>query len=469
MVPSNRCLQLSIVAALFGAACAGPDSGEAQQAVQGSLSLWNNSVVPDVPVDPDISPVELGVKIRVDVPGQIVAVRFYRGVAIDSGYEVSLWSATGARLASGRVIEGQAPTPGWQQVWVQPINVVPGETYVASYFASAGGYASEENRFVGEVRTSSLVAPSSSAVGGNGVYRYASTSGFPTSTYRDSNYFVDVVFIPTPVDDGPPSVPTDVTATGVNHTEVELKFRPSIDGSGETRGNVESHLIYRNGALLAEIPGTFDFYRDTTLDPLTPYTYQVAGRDDEGNSSALSQQATATTPATRNLAECPCNLWQPGDPRFETADRTAAELGVRFSASVDGELTGIRYYKGSGDNGPNVGHLWNEAGQLIATTVASVPQPGDFGWKVLPFVTPVPIVRNQLYVASYFAPAGGYAITPSYFSGSFSNSATQNYPLSTDSTRSSVRRMGSTGFPASGSETTNFWVDVVFKPATTAR
>jgi hypothetical protein len=256
-----------------------------------------------------------------------------------------------------------------------------------------------------------------------------------------------------------------LTATAVNHTEVELNFTPSIDGRGETRGNARSHLVYRNGVLLAEMPGTFDFYRDTTLDPATTYTYQVAGRDDEGNDSALSQSASATTPATRNLAECPCNLWQPGDPRFETGDRTAAELGVRFSASVDGELTGIRYYKGSGDNGPNVGHLWDETGQLLATTIASASQPADFGWTVLPFAAPVPLVRNRLYVASYFAPAGGYAITPSYFSGSFSNSATQNYPLYTDSTRSSVRRVGSTGFPAPGSEITNFWVDVVFTPA----
>ncbi len=40
---------------------------------------------------------------------------------------------------------------------------------------------------------SPLHAPSSSAAGGNGLYAYGS-SRFPTSTYQQANYWVDVVF-----------------------------------------------------------------------------------------------------------------------------------------------------------------------------------------------------------------------------------------------------------------------------------
>ncbi|TFD80602.1 DUF4082 domain-containing protein, partial [Cryobacterium psychrophilum] len=34
--------------------------------------------------------------------------------------------------------------------------------------------------------------------GGNGVYRYGTTTGYPTSTYNNSNYWVDVVFMTGP-------------------------------------------------------------------------------------------------------------------------------------------------------------------------------------------------------------------------------------------------------------------------------
>ncbi|MDQ3932901.1 MAG: DUF4082 domain-containing protein, partial [Actinomycetota bacterium] len=40
-------------------------------------------------------------------------------------------------------------------------------------------------------------APASNTSGGNGVYRYG-TSGFPTSSYNASNYWVDVTFTPGP-------------------------------------------------------------------------------------------------------------------------------------------------------------------------------------------------------------------------------------------------------------------------------
>jgi hypothetical protein len=37
--------------------------------------------------------------------------------------------------------------------------------------------------------------------------------------------------------------------------------------SGETHGHARSHRVYRSGFLVAEIPGTLNFYRDMALDP----------------------------------------------------------------------------------------------------------------------------------------------------------------------------------------------------------
>ena len=41
---------------------------------------------------------------------------------------------------------------------------------------------------------------------------------------------------------------------------------------------------------------------------------------------------------------------------------------MRFRSDVAGFITGLRFYKGSGNNmGTHVGHLWDSAGNPLAT------------------------------------------------------------------------------------------------------
>ena len=57
-----------------------------------------------------------------------------------------------------------------------------------------GRYSVDEGYFTGAARTNGpLTAPASTATSGNGVYTYAAGTAFPSSTYRGSNYWVDVV------------------------------------------------------------------------------------------------------------------------------------------------------------------------------------------------------------------------------------------------------------------------------------
>jgi hypothetical protein len=93
-------------------------------------------------------------------------------------------------------------TSGWQQAPFQnPIPITANTTYVVSYFAPQGNYAADNNYFASTgVINGPLRALSNALAGGNGVYRYGPTGGFPTDTYQSSNYWVDVVFI----DSGPP-------------------------------------------------------------------------------------------------------------------------------------------------------------------------------------------------------------------------------------------------------------------------
>ena len=50
------------------------------------------------------------------------------------------------------------------------------------------------NYFSTGVDNPPLHAPASAGSGGNGVYRYGTTSAFPDLTFNAANYWVDVVF-----------------------------------------------------------------------------------------------------------------------------------------------------------------------------------------------------------------------------------------------------------------------------------
>ena len=66
--------------------------------------------------------------------------------------------------------------------------------YVASYHTDVGRYSVTLNYFAPAGSDNApLHALANGASEGNGVYRYG-VSGFPTKTYKASNYWVDVVF-----------------------------------------------------------------------------------------------------------------------------------------------------------------------------------------------------------------------------------------------------------------------------------
>ena len=87
-----------------------------------------------------------------------------------------------------------------------------GTTYVASYFAPQAKYSVNENYFNAAYINGPLTALDTGTPGGNGVYRYTSTSAFPNSTYAASNYWVDVVLQTGPVNQ-PPVANTDTHTT----------------------------------------------------------------------------------------------------------------------------------------------------------------------------------------------------------------------------------------------------------------
>jgi hypothetical protein len=156
-------------------------------------TIWPGSTMPANAAANDSGSVELGVKFRSDVNGFITGIRFYKGAGNTGTHIGNLWSSTGTRLATA-TFSGETAS-GWQQVtFASPIAVTAGTTYVASYFAPNGHYAFDMNYFSSSGVDNPPLHALASSVSPDGVYVYAATSSFPTSSYNGTNYWIDVVF-----------------------------------------------------------------------------------------------------------------------------------------------------------------------------------------------------------------------------------------------------------------------------------
>jgi hypothetical protein len=158
-------------------------------------SIWPSTAAPTTAANTDGGAVELGVKFRSDVNGFITGIRFYKGAGNTGTHIGNLWSSTGTLLATA-TFTGETAT-GWQSVtFSSQVAVTANTTYIASYFAPVGHYASDQNYLNTSVDRGPLHALASGASGGNGVYSYSGTSAFPSNSYNATNYWVDVNFHP---------------------------------------------------------------------------------------------------------------------------------------------------------------------------------------------------------------------------------------------------------------------------------
>jgi hypothetical protein len=160
-----------------------------------SLSLFTNAA-PATGAVSSTGAITLGAKFWSSQPGTISAIKFYRGATSPQGYVARLYSAGGTLLASVTMAKESGPVPGWQQaVFASPIPIAANTSYVAAYYAPSGQYAATPYGLNQAASNGPLTAPAASTVGGNGVYKANET--FPTRDSENTNYFVDVAFVPT--------------------------------------------------------------------------------------------------------------------------------------------------------------------------------------------------------------------------------------------------------------------------------
>ena len=137
-------------------------------------------------------------------------------------------------------------------------------------------------------------------------------------------------------------------------------------------------------------------------------------------------------------------------------DPNSIELGVEFQASANGQITGLRFYKGPQNTGAHVADLWSATGTLLAT--ATFTNETASGWQQVNFSNPVAITAGTIYVASYHT-NGDYSADPNLFA-----TALTSGPL-TAPADAGVFAYGSSSLFPNNSVSNSYGVDVVFNNA----
>ena len=95
--------------------------------------------------------------------------------------------------------------------------------------------------------------------------------------------------------------------------------------------------------------------------------------------------------------------------------RRAVELGVQFTPTADGFVSGVRFYKGTGNTGTHTGTLWTA--DRRAAGLGDVLRETATGWQTL-HVRPARPGRRRRRPTSCptTRPTGHYAADSNYFS-----------------------------------------------------
>jgi hypothetical protein len=443
---------------------AGDDSGNVtstpasrQVTLTGSHSIFG-ATVPTTPAVGDGQSAELGVRFTPQTNGLITGVRFYKGTGNTGTHTGKLWTAEGSLLASG-TFSGETSS-GWQTMtFSSPVSVGAGGSYVVSYYAPNGHYAVKPFEFsYRDYNSAPLLANRSLGANTNGLFRYG--SGFPQSSYNDTNYFVDVTFVAS--EDAAPIVISKsplANATGVAvSTQVSAVFSKALDpASVQFTLKDEANLTVAGASAYNNATKTVTFTPSANLATAKTFTATVNANDTLGHPMDAPVSWSFTTDLDASVAKLFATNAIPATVAAD--DGAAVELGVRFTPSVNGTMIGVRYYQGPGNTGTHTGSLWTSTGTLLATVIFASGT--GSGWQNASFEAPVAVTAGTTYVVSYFAPNGHYAADGSFFTSPWSNG-----PLTAPGSNNGLFKYGG-GFPTDTWQATNYWVDPLFNPGGT--
>ena len=248
-----------------------------------------DDAVPDVASAADGSAVEVGTRFTADRDGVLSGVRFYKGAANTGTHVGRVYAEDGSVLAEVTFL---AETGwGWQTAAVTPaVNLTAGSRYTVSVHDPQGGYSVTRGFFDSAFTSAHLTAT-------NGVYRYGPGGTMPSSSYQNSNYWVDVLFVP--ADTAAPVVTDRAPARDAVDVAVDAAVSVTFDEPIKAGSTVS--LTPQGGSAVAgatawdAVSRTLTFTPSAALAVGTVHEVSVTGVQDAAGNTTPAQTWTFTT------------------------------------------------------------------------------------------------------------------------------------------------------------------------------
>lgn len=161
------------------------------------VNAWSG--VPTSDAGGDTAAVTLGLRIRADVSGRVMGVRFFRDLGDDAEHVGLLWQDSDMKLLDAcvfhRVAASGSGQDGWHSAYFRkPQRVTAGGRFVIGVHFAAGRYwvtplALES----AEVVNGNLAIVRDGDGGSNGMFSYGTLH--PNNAFRSTAYGVDVIFL----------------------------------------------------------------------------------------------------------------------------------------------------------------------------------------------------------------------------------------------------------------------------------
>ena len=185
-------------------------------------------------------------------------------------------------------------------------------------------------------------------------------------------------------------------------------------------------------------------------------SFQYVARSSSGTSATARVDVTVTPVDDAPAGEAGFSLWNRSvtPARASDPETKAVEVGVKFQAGIDGEISSMYFYKGAGNDGPHTAKLWTTTGEVLVS-VAYGSETAQ-GWQKVDLDRPLQISAGETYIASYHAPKGKYSISEGFFAQPLVSG-----PLTATA---GVYAYGAAGsFPTGTWKSSNYWVDLLLE------
>ncbi len=433
--------------------------------------IFTPAQVPSSPfVANDATPLSVGTRFIVATDGYVTGVRFYKDATMTDTHTGSLWTYGGSLLATG-TYSGETGS-GWQTLtFTTPVQVTAGSTYVATMFTPTGKYIASGNYFLNPLTNYPLTAPGSAdSRGPAGVFVYGGDQ-YPSSTFNNGNYWVDVTYRQTTAG-APPAVASTAPTTGATNAYIGTSITATMNQNLDP-DSVSSATVKLTDSTNADVPATVS-YNDATksikIDPTsalsTHATYSVSLRGGTGgieNLDGTVMSANHQWSFTTGGDDCPCSIWNKGDltdnPTTFAGTPGGEVLGQKIHANGNGYIHAVRFYKSIRTTATtHAVHIWTTTGTLLASGTSS--NETDYGWQEVQLASPVAVSQGQDYVVSYYTPDNVHI----YSDGALTAEAGSG-PIRANAAGALYEPGGNDVFPTKNDGTNavaNFWIDVVF-------